>query len=135
MNHVVVVGAGIVGLAVGARLAARGDQVTVLEKEPALALHQTGRNSGVIHSGLYYAPGSLKATMSAAGAKSMVTYARDHGIATETCGKLVVATDESELPGLHHLAERAVENRIAARLLTPEVSRAGSDGGSQSPRG
>lgn len=123
MNHVVVVGAGIVGLAVGARLAARGDQVTVLEKEPAIALHQTGRNSGVIHSGLYYAPGSLKATMSAAGAKSMVTYARDHGIATETCGKLVVATDESELPGLHHLAERAVENRIAARLLTPEEAR------------
>jgi len=73
--HIVVVGAGVVGLAVAARLAERGDRVTVVDKEPAVARHQTGRNSGVIHSGLYYTPGSLKATRSIAGARSMTAFA------------------------------------------------------------
>ncbi len=123
MSHVIVVGSGIVGLAVAARLAERGDEVTVLEKEGDLALHQTGRNSGVIHSGLYYAPGSLKARMGAAGSQSMAAYARSRGVATETCGKLVVATDESEVPGLRKLAERAVANKVEARWLTSAEAR------------
>lgn len=123
MNHVVVVGAGIVGLAVAARLAARGDRVTLVDKETGVARHQTGRNSGVIHSGLYYAPGSLKATMSAAGSRSMTAYARSRGVPVETCGKLVVATDERELPGLHRLAERAHANGIDARLVSPAEAR------------
>lgn len=117
MSNVVVVGSGIVGLAVAARLAARGDTVTVLEKEPGLAMHQTGRNSGVIHSGLYYAPGSLKATMCIAAGVSMTTYATEHGVPVETCGKLVVATSADELPGLRRLADRAAANGVPARLL------------------
>jgi len=123
MSHVVVVGSGIVGLAVAARLAARGDEVTVLEKEDDLALHQTGRNSGVVHSGLYYAPGSLKATMAAAGARSMVEYARAKDVAVDVCGKLVVATSDAEVPQLDKLAERAVANGVPARRLTPDEAR------------
>lgn len=123
MSHVLVVGAGIVGLAVAARLAARGDQVTVIDKEDGPARHQTGRNSGVIHSGLYYPPGSLKATMAAAGARSMTAYARAKGVAVDICGKLVVATDESELPGLAKLADRAVANGVPARRVTPGEAR------------
>ena len=123
MTRVVVVGAGIVGLAVAARLAGRGDEVVVVDKEPDIALHQTGRNSGVIHSGLYYAPGSFKAAMSAAGARSMTAYARSRGIPVRTCGKLVVATEEHELPGLHRLAQRAEANGVDARLVTPAEAR------------
>ncbi|MEV7973341.1 L-2-hydroxyglutarate oxidase [Cellulomonas sp. NPDC089187] len=124
MRHVLVVGGGIVGLATAARLAARGDRVTLVDKEDGLARHQTGRNSGVIHSGLYYPEGSLKARMAVAGARSMVTFAREHGVPVEVCGKLVVATDESELPGLHRLAERARANGVPARLLDPAGARA-----------
>ena len=119
MSRVVVVGTGIVGLAVAARLAARGDEVVVLDKEKALALHQTGRNSGVIHSGLYYAPGSLKAKMSRAGSESMLTFAADHGIAARRTGKLVVATTAGQVPGLRKLAARAAVHGIEARLLDP----------------
>ena len=99
MQHVVVVGAGIVGLAVAARLTRDGHRVTVVEKEAGLAEHQTGRNSGVIHSGLYYAPGSLKARMSVAGARSMTAFARDRGVAVEITGKLVVATTDDQVAG------------------------------------
>lgn len=123
MSHVIVVGGGIVGLATAARLAARGDQVTVLDKEDDLARHQTGRNSGVIHSGLYYAPGSLKARMATTGAASMASFAAEHGVAVQVCGKLVVATEDSELPGLHTLAERARANGVPARLLDPAEAR------------
>lgn len=124
MSHVIVVGGGIVGLATAARLAARGDRVTVLEKEDDLARHQTGRNSGVIHSGLYYPEGSLKARMATAGARSMARFAAEHGVPVDVCGKLVVATDESELPGLHRLAARAEANGVPARLLDPAGARA-----------
>ncbi|HWU32130.1 MAG TPA: L-2-hydroxyglutarate oxidase, partial [Marmoricola sp.] len=114
---VVVIGGGIVGLAVAARLADRGEAVVVLEKESQLASHQSGRNSGVIHSGLYYAPGSLKATMAAAGARSMVAFARERGVAHDVCGKLVVAVDESERDGLRALVRRAEANDVPARLV------------------
>lgn len=120
MARVIVVGTGIVGLAVAARLAERGDEVVVLEKEASFALHQTGRNSGVIHSGLYYAPGSLKATLAAAGARSMVAFAREHGVAVSVCGKLVVATNPGQLPSLHALAARAAANDVPARLVDPD---------------
>ncbi|MEZ0447918.1 L-2-hydroxyglutarate oxidase [Cellulomonas sp. ICMP 17802] len=115
--HVVVVGAGIVGLAVAARLTRDGHHVTVLEKERAVAVHQTGRNSGVMHSGLYYAPGSLKATMAVAGQRSMTAYAREHGVDVEITGKLVVASTPEQVPGLHRLAERAVANGVPAQLV------------------
>lgn len=123
MAHVAVVGAGIVGLAVGARLAGSGHRVTVIDKESEVAAHQTGRNSGVIHSGLYYAPGSLKATMSIAGNKSMYRYASERGIAVERCGKLVVATDESQLGRLDSLTERAAANGVTARRISADEAR------------
>lgn len=115
--HVVVVGAGIVGLAVAARLAGDGHRVTVLEKEQAVAQHQTGRNSGVIHSGLYYTPGSLKARMSVAGQRSMTAFAREHGVGVEITGKLVVASTPDQVAGLHRLAERARANGVPAQLV------------------
>lgn len=117
MTGHVIVGTGIVGLAVARELALRGDDVIILEKEPTFATHQTGRNSGVIHSGIYYTPGSYKATLCAAGAKSMKAYARDHGVAEVDTGKLIVATAEAELPRLHALAARAESNNVAAHLV------------------
>jgi L-2-hydroxyglutarate oxidase len=123
MARVIVIGAGIVGLAVAARLAARGDEVVVLEKEVDLALHQTGRNSGVVHSGLYYTPGSLKAKFAAAGSRSMVAFARERGVQVQVCGKLVIATQASQLPGLRALAARADANEVPARLISPVEAR------------
>ena len=123
MRHVVVVGAGIVGLAVAARLTRDGVRVTVLEKEDGPARHQTGRNSGVIHSGLYYAPGSLKARMAQAGQRSMSAFARERGVDVDITGKLVVATAPEQVPGLHKLAERAVANGVPARLVGPDEAR------------
>ena len=121
--RVIVVGGGIVGLATARALARRGDEVTVLEKEAALARHQTGRNSGVIHSGIYYPPGSLKATMAVRGAASMTAFARERGIPVETTGKLVVATSAEEVPGLRKLADRATANGVPARLVTKDEAR------------
>src|SRR5687768_7527662 len=118
----VVIGGGIIGLAVAARISAdRPDaQVTVVEKEATWAAHQTGRNSGVIHSGLYYTPGSKKALMCRAGAASMVALAEEEGIPHEVCGKLVVATREAELPGLRRLHERGVANGLTVSELSGE---------------
>jgi (S)-2-hydroxyglutarate dehydrogenase len=116
--NVVVVGSGIIGLAVGARLVAQGDTVTIIDKESGPAKHQTGRNSGVIHSGLYYAPGSQRAAMCLAGSASMHDFARERGVAVQICGKLVVAPTEAQRPGLERLAERARANRVSARLIT-----------------
>jgi L-2-hydroxyglutarate oxidase len=120
-----VVGGGIVGLATADALGRRrpGARVVVLEKEPAVARHQTGRNSGVIHSGLYYKPGSLKARLCVAGARSMVELCREHGVRHETCGKLVVATEERELPRLAELEARGRANGIALERIGPERAR------------
>ncbi len=123
MSRVVVVGSGIVGLAVAQRLADRGDEVIVLEKESGLALHQTGRNSGVIHSGLYYKPGSFKALMCQAGARSMREFAEKHDVRFQITGKLVVATDDSQLPQLDILAERAVANGVPAHVVSAAEAR------------
>jgi (S)-2-hydroxyglutarate dehydrogenase len=114
-----VVGGGIVGLSAALALSERrpGSRILVLEKESAWARHQTGRNSGVIHSGIYYQPGSLKARMGRAGNESMVAFCRRHGIPHEVCGKVIVATHERQLPALDRLRQRGRENGIAVRLL------------------
>lgn len=124
MSSHVIVGTGIVGLAVARELALRGDDVIVLEKESTFAAHQTGRNSGVVHSGIYYTPGSYKATLCAAGAQSMKRYAADHGIAEVDTGKLIVATSEEEFPRLHKLAERATANKVTAHVIGEDEARA-----------
>ncbi|WP_396656026.1 L-2-hydroxyglutarate oxidase [Microbacterium sp.] len=111
-QRVGVVGGGIVGVALARLLAARGDTVTVLEKESRLAAHQTGRNSGVVHAGLYYAPGSLKATLCAAGRASLREFCVDKGLLYREVGKLVVAVDESELPALAEIERRSIENGV-----------------------
>jgi (S)-2-hydroxyglutarate dehydrogenase len=121
--RVVVVGGGILGLAAGWELVGRGHEVIVLDKEDGWARHQTGRNSGVIHAGLYYRPGSLKAALCTAGAESMVRFAREQGVPVQVCGKLVVAVDETELPRLRALAERAEANGVPASLIGPEQAR------------
>jgi (S)-2-hydroxyglutarate dehydrogenase len=125
VRRYVVIGGGILGLAVAERLTRErpGADVTVLEKEPGWARHQTGRNSGVIHSGLYYAPGSKKALMCRAGSASMVAFAQEEGIAHEVCGKLVVATREDELPGLARLRDRGRANGLVLHELTGEQAR------------
>ncbi len=123
MSSHVIVGTGIVGLAVARELALRGEEVIVLEKEITFAAHQTGRNSGVIHSGIYYTPGSYKATLCAAGAQSMKKYAAEHGIAEVDTGKLIVATSEQELPRLQNLAERATANKVSARVINADEAR------------
>lgn len=117
----VVVGAGIVGLATARALrrADPGTTVLVLDKEPAVATHQTGRNSGVVHSGLYYRPGSLKARLVAAGRDELMALCRERGLRLDVCGKVVVATTESELAPLDELARRATANGVPARRLSP----------------
>jgi len=123
-THVIVAGAGIVGLSTAYELGRRGHQVTVLEKERQVAAHQTGHNSGVIHSGLYYTPGSLKATLGQAGAISMERFARDNGVAVDICGKLVVATTPTQLSALDRLYARGQANGVKCRLITPAEARA-----------
>ena len=117
----VVVGGGIVGLATAWRLSQRmpGSAIVLVDKESKLAYHQTGRNSGVIHSGIYYKPGSLKATMCRSGADSMVEFAKEYGISYDVCGKLIVATKESERVGLKRLYDRGVENGLPVRMIGP----------------
>ncbi|SBT37613.1 L-2-hydroxyglutarate oxidase [Micromonospora auratinigra] len=125
MARFVVVGGGIVGLAVAHRLMTDrpGDSVTVLEKESGWAAHQTGHNSGVIHAGVYYKPGSLKATLCKAGSASMKEFCAEHGLSYDVCGKLIVATDEAELPRLHDLHQRSVANGLPVKLIGADEAR------------
>lgn len=122
---VTVVGGGIVGLAAAARIASGrpGTRCVVLEKEAALASHQTGRNSGVIHSGIYYRPGSLKASTCREGRAELLGYCRERGIAHELCGKVIVALDEGELPRLAAIEERGRANGVACRRISPSELR------------
>ena len=112
--HVVVVGAGLVGLATALKLArARPDvQVTVLEKESAVATHQSTHNSGVLHAGLYYAPGSRKARLAVRGIRQMRAFCQEHGVRHEICGKVVVAVDAAETARLRGLLERGTANGL-----------------------
>jgi (S)-2-hydroxyglutarate dehydrogenase len=122
---VVVVGAGILGLAIARRLLQLrpGLRLTVVEKEAAIASHQTGHNSGVVHSGIYYVPGSLKARLCTAGKAELERFVSDRGLPYERCGKLIVAIDESELGRLAELERRALANGVTGlRVLDgPEL--------------
>jgi (S)-2-hydroxyglutarate dehydrogenase len=115
----VVVGAGILGLAVAREALLRYDglSVLVLEKEDRVAAHQTGHNSGVIHSGIYYAPGSLKARLCVQGSRALYAYCEERAIATERCGKVVVATDERDLARLEDIHARARANGVEGLTL------------------
>ncbi|SCK39236.1 L-2-hydroxyglutarate oxidase [Streptomyces sp. WMMB 322] len=118
---VVIVGGGIVGLSTAYAItrASPGTRVVVLEKDPGPARHQTGRNSGVIHSGIYYRPGSLKARFAVEGAAEMVDFCAEYGIPHEVTGKLIVATEREELPRLHALIQRGRQHGIPVRELGP----------------
>lgn len=118
---VLIVGGGIVGLSTAYAITreAPGTRVVVLEKEPGPARHQTGRNSGVIHSGIYYRPGSLKARFALRGAAETAAFCAEHGIAHEITGKLIVATEREELPRLHALIQRGRRHGIPVRELGP----------------
>jgi L-2-hydroxyglutarate oxidase len=117
-----VIGGGIVGLSSARALLERypAAGVVVLEKEPGWAHHQTGHNSGVIHSGIYYKPGSLKARFCREGAERLVEFCQEHGIAYEICGKVIVATEPGEMTRLRNLRERGVENGLEVEEIGPE---------------
>ncbi|PTX61785.1 L-2-hydroxyglutarate oxidase [Melghirimyces profundicolus] len=125
MIDCVIIGGGIVGLSVAMHLMEKrpSAQILVLEKEAELARHQTGRNSGVIHSGIYYRPGSLKARFARRGKERLVRYCMEHGIPYEICGKLIVAVEEEELPRLEALYRRGLENGLAPEMWEPEQIR------------
>ena len=120
-----VIGGGIVGLATARALLLADPRaaVTVVEKEDDWGQHQTGHNSGVVHSGVSYKPGSLKAAMCTAGAQSMVAFARERGLPVDVCGKLIVATDPEELPRLERLFERGVANGVPVQRMSPDEAR------------
>ena len=110
----VVIGGGIVGLSTAMALTERfpAARVAVLEKENQFSAHQTGRNSGVIHSGIYYKPGSFKAQFCREGNQAMVAFCQHHGIPYDICGKVIIATDNEEIPALDRLQARAIENGL-----------------------
>lgn len=113
-QRIIVIGGGIVGLASAFKLGRKFPlaRVTVLEKESQVGRHQTGNNSGVLHCGLYYRPGSVKARMAVQGIQEMVAFCRDHGVPHEICGKLVVAVDDTEVERLKNLHERGRQNGL-----------------------
>ena len=113
--NVIIIGGGVVGLGVALEITRRFPhlRLLLLEKEDRVARHQSGHNSGVIHSGVYYKPGSMKARLCVTGAASMVEFCREHGIAHNVCGKVVVATQADELPRLEELRRRGEANGLA----------------------
>ncbi|WP_078408768.1 L-2-hydroxyglutarate oxidase [Priestia abyssalis] len=122
MYDFAIVGGGIVGLSTGMALYKRfpNAKVAVLEKESAVAEHQTGHNSGVIHSGIYYKPGSFKARFARQGSKSMTEFCQTHGIDHDICGKVIVATKKEELPLLENLYQRGLQNELAIQKIGVE---------------
>ena len=120
---IAIVGGGIVGLSTARTLAERysGLGIAVLEKELDVAQHQTGHNSGVIHSGIYYRPGSLRARMAVEGSKRMMAFCAEHGIPFDRCGKVIVATAKSQIPALEELARRGDANGVPdVRMIGPD---------------
>lgn len=120
MYDSIVIGGGIVGLSTAMALlrSAPNLRIAVLEKESGWSHHQTGHNSGVIHSGIYYKPGSLKAQLCRAGADSMVKFCQKHDIPHDVCGKVIVATEPQELPFLENIYQRGLDNGIKVAKLT-----------------
>jgi L-2-hydroxyglutarate oxidase len=127
MNYdLAIIGGGIIGLATALEVTERfpGLSIVVIEKEKSLALHQTGRNSGVIHAGVYYQPGSLKARFCKEGAEAMIRFCKDHSLPFDQCGKLLVATGAAELDQMGALHERSLANGLAVeRLDAAELAR------------
>lgn len=122
MYDFAIIGGGIVGLSTGAALGKKypNAQILVLEKEDSWAKHQTGHNSGVIHSGIYYTPGSFKAKFARQGSQSMVSFCQEYGIEHDICGKVIVATKPTELPLLDHLYQRGLSNGLNTNKITAE---------------
>lgn len=125
MYDFAIIGGGIVGLSTAMALGQRNPnaRIAVLEKETDWAFHQTGHNSGVIHSGIYYKPGSFKARFCREGSRSMVEFCQKYGIAHEVCGKVIVATQEQELPLLENLYQRGLENALNVSKISSEQVR------------
>ena len=124
--NVIIVGGGIVGLAVGLEITQRFPRLRLLllEKEHRVGRHQSGHNSGVIHSGVYYKPGSLKAKLCVTGAAAMVEFCREHAIPHQVCGKVIVATHEEEFPRLEELRRRGDANGLTGlQSIGPEELR------------
>jgi len=121
-HDVAIIGGGIVGLATAHHLSQRhpGLRLVLLEKESTLAYHQTGHNSGVLHTGIYYKPGSLKAINCRAGKQAMQAFCDEHNIAYKLCGKVIVATDEKELPKMNDIFERGRANGVDCELISAE---------------
>jgi len=126
-----VIGAGVVGLAVARRLALEDREVVVLEAEDAIGTHTSSRNSEVIHAGIYYAPGSLKARLCVPGKLALYRYCEAHGVAHRRCGKLIVAASDAQQPALERLHAQARANGVddlqwlagdQARALEPELA-------------
>jgi len=111
-KNIAIIGGGIIGLAVAYKLSEEGALVHVFEKETAVGLHQSGRNSGVLHCGLYYQPGSLKAQLSVNGIREMISFCETHAIDHDVCGKVVVATTDKEVKALDQLASRGNQNGL-----------------------
>lgn len=122
MYDFAIVGGGIVGLSTAMELGRRYPQarILVVEKEDSWAKHQTGHNSGVIHSGIYYKPGSFKAKFARAGSNSMVQFCQEHNIEHDICGKVIVATKQAELPLMDNLYERGLANGLAIQKISAE---------------
>jgi (S)-2-hydroxyglutarate dehydrogenase len=123
---VVVIGAGIIGLAVSRELLIRYPRLRLaaLDKEPSVGQHQSGHNSGVLHSGIYYAPGSLKARLCVQGQRELYAYCEQKGIPTDRCGKVIVAHSETELPRLENLLQRGIANGVEGlKMIGPEELR------------
>jgi L-2-hydroxyglutarate oxidase len=120
-----IIGGGIVGLATAMTLMQRypAARIVLLEKEESPSFHQSGRNSGVIHAGIYYKPGSFKAKFTRAGARSMVKFCQDYDIPHEVCGKIIVAIETKELPRLEALFQRGLQNGLAVKRIAPEEVR------------
>ena len=122
MYDFAIVGGGIIGLSTAMALGDRypDAKILLLEKESRWAYHQTGNNSGVIHSGIYYQPGSFKAKFCRAGSQSMAQFCQEHAIAHEVCGKIIVAIEPDELPRLENLYQRGLQNGLKVERITPD---------------
>ena len=122
MFDICIIGGGIVGLATAYQFSKKYPdlKLVVLEKEASLAMHQTGHNSGVLHSGIYYKPGSLKAINCRNGKKAMEQFCKEQGIDHELCGKIIVALNDEEVPRLQNIYQRGKENGVNCKIISRE---------------